>query len=121
MIFLRELSRNKNTRSWEALKAPREIVAMTGDGVNDAPALKRASTLESPWGRKGTEVARSAAGIVLMDDNFSSIVNAVREGRRIYDNLRHAFVFLFSFHLPIVGLAVLPLFFGQSLIFCRFT
>jgi Ca2+-transporting ATPase len=68
-------------------------------------------------GQKGTEVARAASGIVLLDDNFSTIVNAIREGRRIYDNLRQAFVFLFSFHLPIVGLAVLPLLFGQPMVF----
>ena len=93
----------------EALRRRGEVVAMTGDGINDAPALRQAH-IGVAMGRRGTEVARSAAPIVLLDDNFATIVAAVRDGRRIFDNLTRAFAYLVAFHPPMLfGALIIPL------------
>lgn len=114
-VFARIMPEQK-LRIVEALKADNEIVAMTGDGVNDAPSLK-AAHIGIAMGGRGTDVAREASAIVLLDDDFGSIVTAVRLGRRIYDNLRKAMGFIFAVHVPIAGLALLPLALGLPIIF----
>ncbi len=114
-IFARIMPEQK-LRIVNALKANGEIVAMTGDGVNDAPSLK-AAHIGVAMGGRGTDVAREASSIVLLDDDFGSIVDTIRLGRRIYTNLRKAMSFILAVHIPIAGLALMPLIFGLPILF----
>lgn len=113
-VFARIMPEQK-LRIVTAFKARGEIVAMTGDGVNDAPSLKSAH-IGIAMGKRGTDVAREAAAIVLIDDDFGAIVTAIGLGRRIYDNIRKAMAFIFAVHVPIAGLALLPLVLGLPLL-----
>jgi Ca2+-transporting ATPase len=117
-VFARVVPEQK-LRLVRAFRANGEIVAMTGDGVNDAPALK-AADIGIAMGGRGTDVAREAAALVLLDDDFSSIVHAVRLGRRIFDNLKKAIAYTLASHLPIIGLTLVPVIMKWPLILLPF-
>lgn len=113
-IFARVVPEQK-LRLVNAYKANGDVVAMTGDGVNDAAALKSAH-IGIAMGGRGTDVAREASAIVLLDDDFSSIVQAVRVGRRIFDNLKKAMAYILAVHVPIAGMSLLPVLFNWPLV-----
>ena len=113
-VFARMVPEQK-LRLVNAFKANREVVAMTGDGVNDAPALK-AAHIGIAMGGRGTDVAREASSLVLLDDDFSSIVKAVRMGRRIFDHLQKAMTFIIAVHVLIAGMSLIPVMFGWPLV-----
>jgi len=113
-VFARIMPEQK-LRLVQAFAAAGQIVAMTGDGVNDAPSLK-AAHIGVAMGGRGTDVAREAASLVLLDDNFASLVTAVRLGRRIADNLRKAMGYILAVHVPIAGMSLLPVLFGWPMV-----
>ncbi|WP_431063444.1 cation-translocating P-type ATPase [Methanobacterium sp.] len=113
-IFARVVPEQK-LRLVNALKLNNEVVVMTGDGVNDAPALKSAQ-IGISMGDRGTDVAREASSLVLLNDDFSSIVDAVKMGRRIFDNLKKAIAYIFAVHIPIIGMSLIPVIFNMPLV-----
>lgn len=113
-VFARIMPEQK-LRLVQTFASAGEVVAMTGDGVNDAPSLK-AAHIGVAMGGRGTDVAREAASLVLLDDNFASLVTAVRLGRRIGDNLRKAIGYILAVHVPIAGMSLIPVLFGWPLV-----
>ena len=113
-IFCR-IQPEQKLRLVQAFRAGGEVVAMTGDGVNDAPALK-AAHIGVAMGARGSDVAREAAALVLLSDDFASLVTAVRYGRRVFANLRKAIVFVVAVHIPIVGLSIVPVLLGWPML-----
>jgi Ca2+-transporting ATPase len=113
-VFCR-IEPEQKLRLVQAFQARGEVVAMTGDGVNDAPALK-AADIGVAMGARGTDVAREAAALVLLNDDFGSLLTAVRHGRRVFANLRKAIVFVVAAHVPIVGLSILPVLLGWPML-----
>ncbi|MEA9357841.1 cation-translocating P-type ATPase [Bacteriovorax sp. PP10] len=113
-VFSRIMPEQK-LRLVEIFKKNKDIVAMTGDGVNDAPAL-RSAHIGIAMGEKGTDVAREASDIVLLNDDFSSIVESIKCGRKVYLNIKNALIYLFSIHIPIAGMSVLPVIFNLPLV-----
>lgn len=109
-VFARVMPEQK-LRLVEAFRAGGEVVAMTGDGINDAPALA-AADVGIAMGRRGTDVAREASDLILLDDRFASIVGGIRLGRRIFANLRRAMIYITAIHVPVAGLALFPILLG---------
>ncbi len=101
---------NQKLRVIHALKSAGEVVVMTGDGINDAPALKLAN-ISIAMGLRGTDVAREASDLILTDDNFASIVAGIRRGRTIYSSLKKAFAYILAIHVPLLGMAIIPILF----------